>query len=121
MQRDKDLVRKILLYVELNKEAYYDNFSSDQIMIEGYGKEQIAYHCMLILQTGFLMAEDSTKNGSLRISIKGISWLGHEFLDLVRDEKIWNKIKETASEQGVALNTELIISISKDITNNAIA
>ncbi len=121
MQRNNELVRELLLFIEINKESYHDGFNSEQISIEAYDKHEIAYHCMLILDAGFLIGKNSSSQTNIRVSIHGLSWHGHEFLDSVRDEEFWGKIKSKAEEENIPLNTHFIAAISKSLVAKALA
>lgn len=41
------------------------------------------------------------RNGNINITrIIGLTWKGHEFLDNIRDNTVWNAVKEKASKFG---------------------
>jgi len=91
MKRDFDLVRKILIDMEGCESGYVGNLE-----IEGYTEDQILHHVYLMGQANLLEIADITSIGSespqaLPLSI---TWSGHDFLDAMRDDTIWNKAKE---------------------------
>jgi len=93
MKRDMELVRKLLLYIEEN---YKDEvLRSPQINIEGYSRQEISYHLRLMADGGLINVLDSValKDGTYDCAIEGLTWRGHEFLDLVRDEGAWSNVK----------------------------
>ena len=97
MKRDMDLVRDILLYSEeLNQGgnvirmnyAHFPKYTPDQI----YG------HTRMLREQGLL--RDCTQTISGPPSLVGLTWSGHDFLDAVRDETVWEKTKNAATEGG---------------------
>jgi len=97
MERDLTLIRELLLYVEATceggeiKRLDYEHFKSfDQKMV--YGHER------LLREKGLL------RNGSQRIgmliSLYGLTWEGHDFLDSIRNPEVWRKTKEATNKVG---------------------
>lgn len=119
MQRDMELIRKILFKIE----DTVDNVNKTNIYIEGYTQEQVAYHCSLLYEGGYI--HDCKirygSNGIYSFSIGRLTWDGHEFLDKIREDTIWNKTKDTIEKKGLpfvfdvvkAVSTEIIIGIIK--------
>jgi len=52
MKRDFDLIRKILLTME----AHEHGFLRDELRIDGYNDEQIAFHMYLLGEAGLVKA-----------------------------------------------------------------
>lgn len=95
MKRDMDLIRRILLYVEEN--GTYDGIHSPQITVDGYSSEQIGYHVHLMTVGGLLdITDDTTTLGdpTYYYLIGGMTWDGHDFLDSIRDDGVWNHTRE---------------------------
>ena len=113
MQRDIDLIRKILLEVEKKDTptGWID------IEIDGYSKEQIAYHVKLLSEAGYLEAKDLTTKDGFDWKPVSLTWLGHDFLDAARDNTIWNKAKKNLGSKIVSTSFEvlksLLVSLSK--------
>ena len=40
---------------------------------------------------------------------------GHEFLDAIRSDNVWAKTKETFTEQGISMTSELVKAVAKTI------
>lgn len=84
MKRDKELCMKILQFIEENQTSY-EQYSSDNINIEGYTPDQIVYHLDLLTDDYLVMVEDMyTMSNSWR-NIKRITNAGHDFLDAIRE------------------------------------
>ena len=94
MQRNMDLVRKILLHMEGQEHGHNIGW---KFAIAGYTPEQIGYHAHLMAQGGLIVAADATFSESLSPSAKPISitWEGHDFLAAARDDGTWAKAQKT--------------------------
>lgn len=91
MQRDLDLVRKILLGLEKHPAG----FAPDEFSVEGYSQEQVAFHVYLLGQVEFLKVANPTTRGSSSPSAipVSITWDGYEFLAAAREASVWNAAK----------------------------
>ena len=107
MKRDLELVRDILAKVE---ELPYDG-SPHSISLEGRSQEEIAYHVLLLNEAGLIEARDFSLglSGDVDWRPKRLTYTGHEFLDNVRSNKVWEAAKNWASSNtGGALTVEAI-------------
>lgn len=121
MQRNFELLRKILFFLE-NKE---DCLLANDITIEGFGYEETSYHLRLLHDAGFIRGEpilSSSSDRLIKIMPFELTWNGHEFLDKIRHDTTWNRIKTQAKDKGLALSFNIIIELAerfaKDILNN---
>ena len=110
MKRDYELVRKILLFLE-------EKSTPEAIacpMIEGYDDLTIKYHLLLLAQAQLIDFEpEQTATGRIiRVVAFNLSWQGHDFLDSVRNDAVWTKVKSQASEKGVSLPFEVLKSLA---------
>lgn len=94
--RDMDLIRDLLLKVEENpemngtREFMYDN--PEDLGIAGRSVDEVAYHIKLLIQEQFL--EGSVTAAFPMHIVSSLTWDGHEFLDNIRDQGIWDKTKK---------------------------
>ena len=88
MKRDTDLVRKILFAVE---ECDQDQRECVPLGFDGHDKKTVAYHVWLLMDAGLI--EGLSKPGFCW-QAQRLTWAGHEFLQSIRDDTIWNKAKE---------------------------
>lgn len=110
MQRDWELVRKILAALETlgSTSAHLDSRS-----IEGYDSDLISYHFYILKQAGLIEATcTKVMDVGLSCVATSITWEGHEFLDKVRSDTTWNKIKTAAKSKGVDLSFEVIKQVA---------
>lgn len=106
MKRDMELIRKILFFLEERPV----HKAETEISIEGYERDIIEYHMLLLAQAGLVDFESSkTKNGRIiRAYVLGLNWAGHEFLDAIRTEKVWRKLLKYAKDKGGSLPFDLL-------------
>ena len=118
MQRDMDLIRRILLAIESSAANEYE------FDIEG-ADEQIKWH-----NVNLLVQERLIEGVNIRWGADGtgplvhlggrvaLTWKGHDFLDAVRDDSIWIKTKEKARARGLYLQSltfDIVKSLSVSI------
>ncbi len=96
MKRDMDLARQILLQIEA---APYGGRWVD-LSLPSHSNEEVSYHIMLLAEAGLIEALDfsSLSGGSWRP--RRLTWAGHEFLEVSRDESRWEKAKSIVKEKG---------------------
>ena len=116
MKRDMDLARKILFAIEKSDEADRQGFM-DYLKIEGdYSENMKSYHVVLLEDAGLIEAEDFSTIGSYDCRPKGLTWEGHEFLDGIRKEETWEKIKNEAANLSFTAIKAWILSNIQDLT-----
>jgi hypothetical protein len=100
MQRNMDLVRMILVRLESNPSGW----APKDLGITIFLPEQISYHVHIMMQEGLLEGSDVTPwhgAGSETFPVR-LTWKGHEFLDLARDQERWNRAKAIITKLGGA-------------------
>jgi hypothetical protein len=110
MKRDLELVRKILLAME----AHQHGFAPTPFTIAGYDQDVIEHHVWLMDQGGLITALDTTasQEPSPTALPQSITWDGHEFLDAVRNDKVWLKLKAEMKDKGLSLPFSLLQSLA---------
>lgn len=113
MNRDMELIRKILFFLEARPflKAELD------IPIDGYEPGIVRYHILLLAQAGLIDFEpEKTETGRIiRAHVIGLNWAGHEFLDAVRSEKVWKKLLKYAKDKGGAIPFELLKTLGVEL------
>ncbi|MFU2088987.1 DUF2513 domain-containing protein [Avibacterium avium] len=105
MKRNWDLIRKILLKLE-EKADSTSWLESDGI--KGYDSQTIAYHYKLLKNAGIIEAIDISTMGEENFAAISLTWQGHEFLDKIRNDAVWNKIKSTIKSKSLDLSFDAI-------------
>ncbi|HDR1123176.1 DUF2513 domain-containing protein [Pasteurella multocida] len=104
MKRDWELIRKILVKLEQK----VDSSPLDSDSFKGFSGEQVAYHYTILAEAGLIKIEDYSTMGGGDCAAVNLTWQGHEFLDKIRSDTAWNKIKEVLMKKGVDLSFEAI-------------
>lgn len=104
MQRNWELIRKILLKLEEQPEAL-GCLDSD---IKGYPPETVAYHYHILHQAGLIRAQDASTCQGFDMYAQSLTWAGHEFLDNIRNDTVWNTIKRSILDKGLTLTFDSI-------------
>lgn len=91
MRRDMDLVRSVLIRTEaadvpLDLDAFYE---------DGRPPAETVYNLMLMEARGLIEADfERDMNGTVyRGRVIALTWDGQDYLDAMRDERVWAKAK----------------------------
>lgn len=122
MKRDFELIRKLLLFFE-EKESH----EAVQVPpVDGYDESTIKYHLVLLHDAGLLRCEPIRSKTSERIIYVipfALTWQGHEFLDKVKNETVWKKIRKLIAVKGGSLAfsvvNELATRYAMELVKNA--
>jgi hypothetical protein len=111
MKRDFDLIRKILTEVE-SQEAFRHFHGFEY---EGYSVNTVNEHIELLIEAGLIegyvtrFADGETGHNSIR----RLTWAGHDFLESMRDDTIWKRVKETVIKPAGGVGFEILKEILK--------
>ena len=103
-----NLVRKILF--DLSDSEFYSDMGCPRI--EGYSEDQIKHHVFIMRDAGLVRFTEGnevegflgkTEDMQLRLT-----WEGHEFLEKVRDEKLWKSILDTTKNKTGGLSFDIL-------------
>jgi hypothetical protein len=112
MKRDMNLIRDLLLKIEAGP---YDgdlwDLDPDALGIAGHTYEQISYHLVLLIDGGLL---DAKRDQSGQFTARKLTWAGSDFLDSVRDPKIWSTTKDRAKAAG-GFTIEILAGVAKKV------
>jgi len=98
MKRDMELIRKLLFLIE-----ELDDPHKELKIPSDIDKQVAVYHLKLLEQAGY--TENNIKyagNQPLWI-YSSLTWDGHEFLDSVKNDTVWEKVKEGIKSKGLEL------------------
>jgi hypothetical protein len=124
MKRDLDLLREIMLVLE-DKMEYGKNFQSNQlievIQDKTLNMHKLAYHVGLLVESNLIRAKENKYYGGEPTDylINTITSQGHDFIDTIRQDTTWNKIKAKASDIG-GFSLSILMDIGKELLNNKI-
>jgi hypothetical protein len=101
MKRDMELIRKILLEIES-----WNDTTPKIVDIDGYDSIIIGRHVELLYEANLIDSLKPFESGSTHdpatIFVKDISWSGHEFIDVLKNQSVWGKLKENFSVEELA-------------------
>lgn len=106
MKRDWDLVREILFAVEDLPPEATDGLRVSAL--EAYPPQLVAYHIEMLHQAGLLNAIVEKTSAGTAATANSLTWEGHEFLDSIRQDSIWEKIKGSFTKGQLSLPKSLI-------------
>jgi hypothetical protein len=119
VKRNWDTIREILTRLEeINPaEAHLElaNFPVNRAA-------EISYHMELLIEAGLIEGQ-MTKYIEQEIPaffVSRLTWSGHEFLDAIRSNTVWEKTKKTIVSKGLALTFDLVKSVATDVASSLI-
>ena|SRR6266436_6058713 len=108
MKRDMDLARQILQQIEEKSEG----LKRVTLDLPDHAPEEIHYHLKLLKEAGLIEAVDCTTGAGLCFIPIRLTWQGNEFLDAIKNETVWNKVKGTVKEKGGAIPFEILKALA---------
>ena len=113
-----NLVREILRRVEVEKGAYV----KAPMEVEGYEQEEVDYHVIRMREAGLLEAAWSDTSGSEKIfrRIGPLTWKGHDFLDAIRDDTVWNKTQSKVKSAVGSTSLEVIKAVAEGFARSSL-
>jgi hypothetical protein len=112
MKRDMDLVRNIMLKAESLPPGppilYRVSEVEDLVLL---------HHLELLIEAGLLRGKITRSQGSRGdvIGVSGLTWEGHEWIETVRSDRVWEETKTTLLENEGALTFELTKAVAARI------
>lgn len=112
MKRNWDTIREILIALE---DLHIDNALS----LENFPDERaadISYHMELLLEAGLVEGQMSKTigRGPHHFFASRLTWDGHEFLDSILSNTVWEKTKKSFTSKGLTMTFDLVKSVAID-------
>ena len=110
MKRDIELMREILFAVEAE---------FDPLEIDDSKNDAIKYHIALLIEAGLVKGVTNSSVSTITnipdLAIaRDLTWSGHEFLDSIRQEEVWNTLKKEFKESSF----ETLKSVGKQLAES---
>ncbi|MBL0474394.1 DUF2513 domain-containing protein [Aeromonas veronii] len=128
MKRDWDVVRLILTKLEelpdsLSTLTYIDFYADDRIKPDADLTEldrQVSYHMELLIEAGLVVGtmDDAVSLYAKEFRAHRLTWSGHEFLETIRSDTVWNKTKETFATKGIDMTFDLIKTVAGGVATS---
>ena len=127
MKLNPECVRDTLIYLEDNlvmceyfsiKGISFKTIINELSQDNKYSEEDVAYTLTQLMSAGYITGYKNYnwKDRKLSGHVDDISWSGHNFINTVRPETIWNATKKSAKKMGVA-SIHGIMSLASTIFN----
>ena len=99
MKRDMDLIRKILFTIEAEYKA--GEASIWGVKIDDYDMPTIAEHCDLLYQQGLIKSYKQARADDkiYAFQVGNLTNLGYDYLELIRNDNVWEKTKAEIEEK----------------------
>lgn len=113
MERNMDLCRLILFKIETE----YRSTALYNLNIDGFDLDTVAYHCKILADAGLLDSYEPIY-GDDRIyafSVGSLTWAGHDFLDKIRENTMWDRIKDKIKENTLPMTLEVIKNVATNL------
>ena len=110
MKRDMDLLREILFYIEDN---YVTGQGPISVPIDGYTDGEVYEHCILAYQCGLIQKPlDTSTTTEFSCMVNNLTNAGYDYIEAIRDNNGWNKVKKTTKDKGLPFLVETIKTIA---------
>jgi hypothetical protein len=110
MKRNWDVIRKIMIKLE---EIPTEDGQLDSDALCGVDPETAFYHMRLMIEAGLAQGSCPEMLGRSSGCLFRLTWAGHELLDHIRRDTVWNRIKETARNKCIDLSVDVVMSLGK--------
>jgi hypothetical protein len=109
VKRDLDLVRQILLQIEALPAGPAAQYRMSEIE-----DPVLLAHLELLIDAALVNGKIARSHGARGdvISVQGLTWQGHEWIEMMRSQSVWNETKSTVLEQGGALTFDLTSAVA---------
>lgn len=132
MKLNHDCVRDMLLLIEhnldLNPISLNKTIDNDKSFVSNpetlnfiYEKNTMFYTVLKLMESGYISGKsiDSDQQKALDIRISSLTWEGHQFLDNIRDPKVWRKAKKELSKFK-SVSVKIIGSVAANVLTKMI-
>lgn len=112
--RDLDLIREVLLWAEKGGLPATKPKTDEA---------RLAYHCHLLRQGGLIESAaviNQPGGGPCYVKMIGPPTLkGHDALQAIRDDTMWNTVKGKLTEHGIPAVFEVVVSLAKGLAQRS--
>lgn len=115
MKRNWDTIREVLTRLEDLPDTDATLQLSDFPSERAY---EYSYHVELLIDAGLVEGQMSRTlgRGPTDFFARRLTWPGHEFLDSIRSDTVWNKTKKTFASKGIDMTFDLVKSVASEIS-----
>jgi Hypothetical protein (DUF2513) len=119
MKRNWETVRELLTKVE------ECSLPRDAVRLSAFPTEraaEISYHMELLLEARPVDGQMSRARGGgpYDFLASRLTWNGHEFLDSIRCETVWQKTKKVFAAKGIEMTIDLVKSVATEAASTVL-
>lgn len=139
MKLNMDCVRAVMLCVEEHTDyehyCFFIHYSRENILDmlgeeptdppayqteleRKFDNDDIIYSVQYCVESGFIVLLPNSTVDEYRINIRDLTVSGHNFLENIRSDTNWAKVKKAAAKAG-SFSVDVIASIAKDVAVEA--
>lgn len=111
MKRDMELIRRLLFLIEEQNDD-----QKELKLPEDIDRQTMVYHLKLLEQAGYVKNNIDYADDEPYWINSSLTWEGYEFLDSIKNESVWGKIKETLSSELNDMPLTLIKTVGLEAT-----
>ncbi len=119
MKLNQDCIRDLLLYLEDNL-SYKNDININSLKLNNYTEEELVYTTERLMEANFLSCLTAKGFDIPVIIARNITYNGHEFLDNIRDDKVWKETKSIASTVA-STSIQIISNIAAQVIANIVS
>ena len=116
MERSWDTIRELMLRVDdcsVDSAVVTADFSADR------GAE-LVHHVRILLEGKLIDADiiNTLEPGDSRFQIFRLTWAGHELLDTIRNDTVWNQTKLFFQNQQLGFTYKAVLSVARQLNES---
>lgn len=118
MQRDMDYVRALLLQIEAKDKPCLMDLLTENAEQTEYDK--LSEHLVMLVEEAEFVNGIAAHNMAAKnwLDLR-LTWKGHDFIDSIRDPKVWEKTKKGAAAAG-GFTVDLLRDLAKGLIKKQI-
>jgi hypothetical protein len=109
MRRENELIRTLMLHLETT-----DRVVNSKHSVDGYTSDQVSYHLAQIVDSGLAVGAVQYSVGNpdptipIAVMVKRLTPSGHDFIESIRNDTVWKKVKSKSAEVGGDISIGLL-------------
>ena len=116
MKRNWDVVRELLTKME------ECSGPGDTLSLSSFPSErsaEVSYHAELLLEAGLVDGQMSRaiSRDPHDFFLRRLTWNGHEFLDSIRSDNVWEKTKKVFVSKGIEMTVDLVKFVATEVAS----
>lgn len=119
MRLNNDCIREMLLYLEKSTTYEYPFIAAQDLIthLKEYDEDVVNYHIAKVQQGG--LVDEVNYRNKIPLDVSGLSWKGHEYIDAIRDDKVWQKLK-TSTDNLDSVSFPVLVRLAEEVIKSFI-